>query len=301
MKRQVVFFFLIAFLGSAHVLLLSKATSNQRQLLTPDGRTAILPGQLMKISSLEFDGLVADFLFLKAMAFIGETLDRQDSPRVQFKEYLWLLRLLKTITDLDPFFYDPYYFGNAHLVWNEYSQGKYHPADEGFYYTQDFLLNESIALVDKGIRNRDWDWYLHFLNGFNYFYFLGDNAKASEHLMAAALKTNSSPVLATLAARLAYQDDRTENAIEFLNQMIDATEDQVIRETFFLRMEALKKVLYLERAVAEFVSRLKTPPASLQDLVEQRIIPEIPPDPYGGVFFLDEGGKIKSTSNFVPQ
>ncbi|WP_305042493.1 hypothetical protein [Geoalkalibacter sp.] len=301
MSRRFAVFFLLAVLVGGHLFLLDKATNSQRQLLTTGGRTAVLPGPLMKISSLEFDGLVANFLFLKAMVFIGETLDRPESPRVQYREYLWLLRLLKTITDLDPYFYDPYYFGNAHLVWNEYSQGKYHPASEGYYYMQDFLLRENINLVDKGIRYRTWDWYLLFLNGFNYFYFLGENEKASEYLMEASRKTNSSPLLATLAARLAHQGDRTENAIEFLHEMIDATEEQSVRETFFLRLSALKKVLYLERAVAEFISRHNRQPTALHELVKYSIIQEIPSDPYGGVFFLDEDGKIKTTSNFVNQ
>jgi len=39
----------------------------------------------------------------------------------------------------------------------------------------------------------------------------------------------------------------------------------------------------------------------LHELVKYSIIQEIPSDPYGGVFFLDEDGKIKTTSNFVNQ
>lgn len=290
---------LITILGFGHVFLLDKATSASRQLLAKEGRTAVIPGPMMKISSLEFDGLAANLLFIKAMAFIGETLDRQESPRVKFQEYLWLLRLLKTITDLDPYFYDPYYFGNAHLVWNEYTQGKYHPLEQGFYYPHDFLLRENITLLDKGSRYRNWDWYLLFLNGFNHFYFLGEDAKASEYLMAASRKTDSSPLLATLAARLAYQDNRTENAIVFLQQMIDNTEDEAVRDSFAMRLEALKGIFYLEQALIEFVSLFNRQPNGLQELIEYQIISHIPTDPYGGAFYLDESGKIKTSSNFI--
>ncbi len=301
MKRYLLIFLLFTFLGGGHFFILDKATSGQRQLSKPTGQSAVLPGSLMKISSLEFDGLISDFLFLKAMVFVGETLDRKGSPKVQFQEYLWLLRLLKTTTDLDPYFYDPYYIGNAQLVWNEYSQGEYHPASQGFYYRQDFLLRESNDLLDKGIHHREWDWYLLFLKGFNHFYFLGENAKAAECLMEASLKTKSSPLLATLASRLAYQEDHTENAIEFLQQMIEGAEDQFVIEAFSLRLDALKRVLFLERAVQEFVSRKGRQPDELQELVENNIISKIPSDPYGGVFFLDSNGKIKATSNFIKQ
>jgi hypothetical protein len=298
-KRYFAFFSIFICLGLGHFFILDKATSGQRQLSTPEGLSAVLPGSIMKISSLEFDGLMSDFLFLKAMVFIGETLDRKGLPRVKFQEYLWLLRLLKASTDLDPYFYDPYYVGNAQLVWNEYSQGEYHPASQGFYYSQDFLLRESNALLDKGIRHREWDWYLLFLKGFNHFYFLGENAEAAECLMEASLKTKSSPLLATLAARLAYQENHTENAIVFLQQMIEGAEDEFVKEAFSLRLDALKKVLFLERAVQEFVSRRGRQPDALQDLVENNIISEIPSDPYGGVFFLDSNGQIKATSNFI--
>jgi hypothetical protein len=117
--------------------------------------------------------------------------------------------------------------------------------------------------------------------------------------MEASLKTKSSPLLATLAARLAYQENHTENAIVFLQQMIEGAEDEFVKEAFSLRLDALKKVLFLERAVQEFVSRRGRQPDALQDLVENNIISEIPSDPYGGVFFLDSNGQIKATSNFI--
>lgn len=299
MKRGFTFLVLFLVLGSAHGQLLNQAANAHRRLAAPSGQMAVLPGPLLKITTLEYDGLVADLLFLKAMVFIGETLERKTDPKVQFGEYLWLLRLLETVTHLDPYFNDPYYFGNAHLVWNDYTQGRYSPASQGYYHTADYLVRANNAHLDKGIRYRDWDWYLLFLNGFNCFYFLGEDAKAAEYLMEASRKTTSSPVLATLAARLSYQGNRTENAIMFLRELIDITEDEDVRKNYQRRLDALQGVLLLEWGIKAFVELFDRPPENLQEMVDHQIIPQIPVDPYGGVFYLTEDGKVKTTSNFI--
>lgn len=301
MRRGIVLLGLFLGLGFAHFILLDKAVGVHRRMKGSDNQMTVLPGPLLKVTSLEYDGLVADFLFLKAMVFIGGTLDRSTIPQVGFGEYVWLLRLLEATTHLDPYFYDPYYFGNAHLVWNGYSQGRYHPAAQGFPHAPDFLIRANNAHLDKGIRHRDWDSYLLFLNGFNHFYFFQDDTKAAEYLMEASRRTTSSPLLATLAARLAYQSNRTENAIVFLREIIDRTEDEAIRKNYLLRLEALNGVLLLERGVGDFEARFGRKPDSLKDLIENQIISKIPPDPYGGIFYLDDAGKIKTTSNFIKQ
>jgi len=292
--------FILILLGIGQQFLLDRATSSRLSLSVPDGGSYVPDGSIMKISALEFDGLASDFLFLKAMTFMGETLDHNETPKVKFQEYLWLLRILNTITDLDPYFYDPYYFGNAQLTWNEYTSGKYLQVSQGVVYANDYLIRENSVLLDKGIHFRNLDWYLPFLNGFNQFYFLHDDLKASQYLMEAARKTNNSPLLATLAARLAYQGSRTENAILFLSQMIENTQDEAIKNSYLLRLEALKQVFFLEQGVDTFVSHFERQPISLQELIDQRIIKDIPHDPYGGAFYLDENGKIKTTSNLIP-
>lgn len=299
MKRGVALLTLFLVLCLTHGQLLDKAAGAHRRLARADGQMAVLPGPLLKVTALEYDGLVSDLLFLKALVFIGETLDRKTEPKVLFAEYLWLLRLLETTTHLDPYFNDPYYFGNAHLTWNDYTQGRFLPASQGYYHTSDYLLRANNAHLDKGIRHRDWDWYLLFLNGFNHFYFLGEDAKAADYLMAASRKTTSSPVLATLAARLSYQGSRTENAIMFLQELIDVTEDEDVRKNYQRRLEALQGVLLLEWGIKSFVERFDRPPETLQEMVDHQIIPQIPVDPYGGVFYLTEDGKVKTTSNFV--
>ena len=78
------------------------------------------------------------------------------------------------------------------------------------------MVRETNELLEKGTRYRDWDWNLPFYAGFNNFFFLHDNAKASELLATAAQRPGPSEQLLSLAARLAYTEKKTENAIMFL-------------------------------------------------------------------------------------
>ena len=81
-------------------------------------QSVVLPSALIKIAALEFRGLASDVYFLKSMVFIGTTQQRKERPRVKEWEWQWLLKVLDTATDLDPYFFDPYYYANAFLPWD---------------------------------------------------------------------------------------------------------------------------------------------------------------------------------------
>jgi hypothetical protein len=266
-------------LSAFHVFALEKASEQRKALPQDEGSAYVIPAPILKITALEFDGLASDFLFLQALVFEGSTFERKEKPRVKEWEYRWMYNILSASTDLDPYFFDPYYFGNANLTW------------EGN------LIKETNTLLDKGSRYRDWDWMLPFYIGFNNFYFLQDNEKAAFYLMEAAKRpTYSGTLLPTLAARLAYQGKRTENAIIFLQEILSKTEDKNIRWIYERRLNALKAILFLEKAVAAYQDKFKAQPNKLDELIAKGILSELPQDPYGGKFYLDKDGSIKTTS-----
>ena len=166
-----------------------------------------LPAPFLKILALEFDTLAADMLFVDALVFYGETLERTSKPRVQDWEWPWLYSTLETVTEIDPWFYDPYYFASAVFPW------------EGH------LVREANTLLERGTEAREWDWTLPFYAGFNEFYFLQNNERASELLMVAAKRPGALSIIPSLATRLAYRDNQTENAIRFLVEFIQTLDD----------------------------------------------------------------------------
>lgn len=262
-----------------HFTSLGKASDSYKTLPQDTDQSFVLPSALMKIAALEFRGLASDVYFLRSMVFIGATQQRKETPRVKEWEWQWLLKVLDTVTDLDPYFFDPYYYANAFLPW-----------DAG-------MAKETNLLLAKGSRYRDWDWMLPFFIGFNNFFFLQNDSEAAEFLMESSRRQGGDPMLASIAARLAYKGNRTETAIYFLEQTAKNTEDTNVKKRFETRIRALRSILFLESGVAGFTKKFGKSPTSIEELVSKNIINPLPRDPYGGTYYIAEEGKVRSTAS----
>jgi hypothetical protein len=157
------------------------------------------------------------------------------------------------------------------------------------------MVREANTLLEKGSRYRDWDWFIPFYTGFNYFYFLQDNASASKYLMEASKRPGANPMLAGLASKLAYEERRTENSIEFLEEILSKTDDESLKKEYKMRIQALKAILFLENAVVVYQKRFRHKPTAIDELVRRKVITAIPYDPYGGTFYLDANRNVKMT------
>jgi hypothetical protein len=60
------------------------------------------------------------------------------------------------------------------------------------------------------------------------------------------------------------------------------------------------KVLQIEQAIAAFKERFQADPEDLGRLVNAGLLERIPDDPYGGTFYLDEQGRVRTTSKLAP-
>ena len=261
-----------------HIIALGKITEEAKKIPKGEDTAYVMPASILKITALEFDGLASDVLFLKSLVFLGSTFERKEEPRVKPWEWQWLYHVLDTSVSLDPYFLDPYNFGNANLTWGG------------------GLINEANALLEKGSRYRSWDFLLPFYIGFNDFYFLDDYEKASEFLMEASRRPGASPIYADLAVKLAYKERRTENAITFQEYMFEHTEDLRLRTEYKTRLNALRGQLYLEKATAEYKRRFGRYPRQIEDLIVKHVIDKLPPEPYGGNYYVDSHGQVKTTS-----
>jgi hypothetical protein len=138
---------------------------------------------------------------------------------------------------------------------------------------------------------------LPFFIGFNYFYFLQQDEFASFYLMEASKRPGANPMYASLAIRLAYKQRRTETALFFIEELLKGTEDEVLKKDFEKRRDILQSILILEYAVDSYKKKFGKMPKSLDALLELGIINEFPNDPYGGEFYLDSEGLVKTTSD----
>jgi len=272
-------FLLLLVIVPAYSAILSNLSIMNRNLHKGDVVNAVLPSSILKITSLEYHGIAADLQYLKALIFFGSTITGEGKRSVKEWEYTWISNTLKVSTDLDPYFLDPYFLANSILAWDANR------------------ASEANVLLEKGTRYRDWDYWLPFYLGFNHYYFLNDTSKASEFLMIASKRPGADPFFGYFAARLAYKGNKTENAVIFLEGVLKSTKDHSLRKDYEIRLEALRKILFLEKAVAQYKEMKGKHPDSLNSLVENRIIEKIPEDPYGGKFYIDAEGTVKTSSD----
>ncbi len=248
------------------------------RIATPAGYT--LPSKFSRVLALGHQGLLSDFLFLKTMTFIGE----RNSTGMLLTEEDWnyVIHSLDVVTDLDPYFADPYFLAEGLLAWDA---GKPKIANE---------------LLKKGALHRDWDWQMPFFIGFNQFYFLKDYGTASQYIMQAADLTGSPGYLKTLGARLAYYGGKSETALLFLKQMIMDADNPTLKQRLSTRLLALERAVVIEKALEQYKQEHNgNLPNSLNDLVSFGYLLVLPEDPYGGRWGILKNGRVFSSSKFV--
>lgn len=243
-------------------------------------RLSLLSPSVAKVAALEFKGVMADLLLLKTMTFLGEHILGATNPSKQ--EWEQVKRMLDVVTHLDERFLDPYLLAESMLVW------------------QAGMIKEGNSLIEKAAKVRTDDFRPYFMLWFNAYYFQHDNELAEKYMQLAALKPNAPGYLTGLAARMSLYGGRTESGILFLETMLREIPPTGSMYGYIeKRLVALKDIYFLEIAVKKFQDKMGKPPKTLQDLIDQNIIAEIPTDPYGGVFYLTPKGKVYTSSKLI--
>jgi len=244
---------------------------------TPPG--FLIPSQFSRVLAFGYKGVLSDYLFLKALTFYGGR--GQNDQVLTEEDWQYFIACLDVVTDLDPYFFDPYILAEGVLTWDA---GRYVDANR---------------LLEKGRRYRTSDWRIPYFISFNYFYFLKDYAKGGEYMMEAARLPGSPAYLPNLAARVAYYGDQTKTALFFLKQMLADTKDPVMLVSMQTRLAALEQTVLLEDLVKKFRTEQGRDLVHLDELVSFGYLGKLPPEPYGGQWVMNKAGRIFSTSKFA--
>ena len=242
-------------------------------------RLANLPAPLAQTMVLEFQGVTSDFLMLKVLTYLGQKL--MDAEKLTEGEWQTVYLSLKQVVNLDARFLDPYVVAQMTL-----------PSDAG-------MVKETNELLEKAAQTLTWDYRPHFFLWYNYFYYLNDPETAGGHLEKAARIPGAPTYFPTLAARTNLYAGKIYAAVVFLEETLRETSDPSMRKFLGMRLEALKKIGFLEIKVLEYKKKYNKIPENLQELVACGIITRIPSDPYGGEFYIMEGGRVYTTSKLV--
>lgn len=252
----------------------------QRAELRQSPTTSFLvPSQFSRVLACGYKGLLADFQFLRVMTFYGDRSANQQPLTTQDWDYF--RDSIDVLTDLDPYFYDPYVLTEGLLTW-----------DAG-------RIDDANTLLAKGAKYRSNDWRLPYFIGFNHFYFLKDYAEGAKHIMVASRLPGSPSYLPSLAARLAYYGGKSQTALLFLRQMLAENNDERLAQRLQLRLLALERAVQIEDALVLFRQEQQREVEKVDELVTEGYLHSIPDDPYGGQWGILPNGRVFSTSKFV--
>jgi tetratricopeptide (TPR) repeat protein len=235
--------------------------------------------QALKVSVADQGLMVAEAAVVKVLFYFGTLVQKYQENVIIRPEYANMYRMLQAAVELDPYNMDAYHFAEAAFTWE---LGR---------------IAEVNELLERGARYRTWDASIPFYLGFNHAYFLKDYPKAARYMQQAA-EISGNPLYANLAARYFYESEQAALGMTFLDAMIAQTRDRGVRQTFLMRREALLAVTQIETGLELFQARSGRPARSLNELVRSGSLKQVPSDPYGGEFYLDEMGRVRSTSKF---
>jgi hypothetical protein len=239
-------------------------------------RFMFLPqAQVLRVASLGYHGVAADFLWIQAIQAMGEKKVTEEAGR-------WIYRVLDILTTLDPKFVRAYEAGGLALC------------------TLVVLPEESNALLEKGMKHNPDVWQLPFYLGINYYFEFGDDAKAAEYVARAARLPAAPAYLSGLAARLYVSAKAPQNAVELMASLYEQAADGEVRHVLEQRLkEAIvaRDLQVLEEAIRRYRDRYSKQPDQLEDLVAQGALNALPRDPFGGRYLYDPSTQVVSSSS----
>jgi tetratricopeptide (TPR) repeat protein len=236
--------------------------------------------QVLKIASGEHRTTVSEIAILRVLFYFGTIIQKFQENVIIRPEFMNMFKMLQNSVYLDPYNMDAYYFAQASFTWE---LGR---------------VDEVNELLKIGLEKRDWDPWIPFYLGFNYAYFLKDYEQAAGYMQRAA-ELSGNPLFTTLAARYFYESSQTPFGLAFLETMIKSAKNPALKIHYELRRNALLAVMAIEEAQKKYLDRFGSKVENLQQLVASGVLDSLPVDPYGGSFYLDDHGKVRTTSKFA--
>ena len=232
-------------------------------------------GAFARVAALGHRTFASDVYWLSAVQYIGE-------PRGDQRGWDKLLPLAELITDLDP--RHGYAYQTAGIVLS--AAGR---------------LDESDAILKKGMEQGPPWWSFPYYVAFNYWFYRGDYATGARYAEIAARRPGASTNISRLAVSLASKSGTPEDAIGVIEELRKTVKDEASAERLDeqLKLAVLERdAQRLERAVARFREERGYPPLSLDELVSAGLVGSLPADPFGGQYVWDaSAGEVRSSEN----
>lgn len=233
-------------------------------------------GKALKVLSFGYSNLAADLLFIWSIQFYSTY---NLTNRFDFLE-----RVYGTITDITPQYKEPYIFGSLIMV----------------YEASDIPM--ALRLLEKGSRYNPDEWFFDHDAGYYCYKFLKDYARAEFYYDRAAAKPGAPALIKRLKAHMVYLHDDPKVAYQMWLEIYNHARDTLEKEGSFNHLYQIKAEIdtgLLKDKIAIFREKFRRWPASLNELVDAKLLSALPSDFSGKSYVYDsERGAISATRVF---
>lgn len=253
-KQQTVLLTFVIVVCFAAVFALSRYMDVNRPPADPnlEEEKLYVTGNAAKRMSLGFDGLVADYYWMRSLQYLGKKLiNHKGDVNIDHLESLnidLLYPLLDNATTLDPQFMRAYEYGAIVL-----------PA---------INQADAIKLVKKGIAENPDRWELYHHLGFIYWK-SGDYKLASKTYSEGAKISGAPKWMQIMSARIEAEGGSRDTAREMFKAMFNESNDQNIKELAarrLLQIESFDERDAIQQAIGNFYKRVNRCPETWREL-----------------------------------
>ena len=153
-------------------------------------------------------------------------------------------------------------------------------------------INTALSIGEAGLQNADPDWQIPFYMAAIYELYLGNTTDAIKYFDTAASTPGIPDVVRRYAINFGIFPNRREEAKQIWITIYLNAPDELTKEHAKEQIEHLAIIDFLQGAVNTYKQKFGLYPSQIQDLINQKIITGIPPDPFGFQFDLYEGGSV---------
>ena len=245
---------LIVIFGLAGVIGVSRLIESQRLVATPatTEEQLYLNGATVKRMSLGFNGLAADWYWMRSLQYVGrkvltngQSLQLDNLGTLNLK---LLPPLLETATTLDPQFLEPYEY--AAIVLPEID------------------VKEAIRITKKGITANPSSWRLH--QHLGYIHWQQQDYEAARNTYREGAKVPGAPPwMEAMQARMAAQGGSRDTAREIYQRMYEQSDDEKVKEMArrrLLQLQSFDERDGLRRLMTAYKSQTGRCPGSWTEL-----------------------------------
>ena len=222
--------------------------------------------EVVEILSLDHRGLAADVLFIQTILHSGSLMWK---PLEFDFDSEWSYQTMDLATTIDPRYYTAYLFSGMGLV----------------HGPEDVRLARPI--LERGIIRFPNNWELPFWIGHLHNVYLEDHKTAAEYFWRAFQCPDAPKSFLSLLLSSLKKGGQYERAIVALKSLIDHTDNPKIVQIYEKRLVRLEIMVMLQKAATQFRTIKGYPITELNQLITEKIIPEIPVDPMGKKFVWD--------------